>query len=231
VQLGRLSRTTRTIPLVAALAAVAALALAPAAAADKRKVQIVPADQVLAKNALVRLSDLGNPVGWSGGSIKPTPPSSFTCGLYTAKQSDLVLTGTAATKWMHTGLQINSQSQVLRTERMVDLDWRRTITRAGVIDCLRQMFASGLPKGQKLVSFGTFSFPKVAKLTAAFRGLVDVGVGKSAIRILVDLVVVGTGRVELTLITTAPYAARADVESAEAQLAQMMVARAQPGIA
>jgi len=194
-------------------------------------VQIVPADQALAKNALVRLGDLGNSVGWSGGPAKPAPPSSFTCGSYTAKRSDLVLTGTAATKWMHTGLQIDSESQVLRTEKIVDLVWRRTVTPAGVIDCLRQMFVSGLPKGQKLVSFGALAFPKVARLTAAYRGLVDVGVGKSAIRILVDLVVVRTGRVELTLITTAPYSARAAVESAEASLAQLMVARAQPGIA
>ena len=213
------------------LAFIVALALAPAAAGDKEQVQIVRADQALAKNALVRLSDLGNPIGWSGGATKPTPPSSFTCGSYTAKQSDLVLTGSAATKWMHTGLQIDTESQVLRTEKMVDLDWRRTVTHAGVIECLRQMFVSGLPKGQKLVSFGTFTFPKVAKLTAAFRGLVDVGTGKSAVRILVDLVVVGAGRVELTLITTAPYSARAAVESAEARLAQLMVARAQPGIA
>jgi hypothetical protein len=50
-------------------------------------------------------------------------------------------------------------------------------------------------------------------------------------RVLVDLVVVGTGRVELTLITTAPYSAHAAVESAEATLAELMVARAQPGVA
>jgi hypothetical protein len=194
-------------------------------------VQIVPADQALAKNALVRLTDLGNPLGWSGGPAKPAPPSSFRCGAYTAKQSDLVLTGNAATKWVHTGLQIGSESQVLRTEKMVALDWHRTVTHAGTVDCLRQTFLAGLPKGQKLVSFGAFSFPKVAKLTAAFRGLVAVGTGRSTMRVLVDLVVVGTGRVELTLITTAPYSARAAVESAEATLAELMVARAQPGIA
>jgi hypothetical protein len=231
VRPGRLSPSASSISLVVALAVVTALALAPGATADREKVQIVPADQALAKNALVRLSDLGNPVGWRGGPTKPTPPSSFTCGSYTAKQSDLVLTGTAAAKWVHTGLQIDSESQVLRTEKMVDLDWQRTVTHAGVVDCLRQMFMSGLPKGQRLVSFGTFAFPKVAKLTAGFRGLVDVGTGKSAVRVLVDLVVVGAGRVELTLITTAPYSAHAAVESAEARLAQLMAARAQPGAA
>jgi hypothetical protein len=231
VGLGRLSHAVKAIGLVVAFALAAALALAPVAAGDKEKVQIVAADQALAKSALVRLDDLGNPDGWSGGPTKPTPPASFTCGSYTARQSDLVLTGTAANKWMHTGLQIDSESQVLRSERMVALDWQRTVTHPGVTDCLRRMFLSELPKGQKLVAFGPLAFPKVARLTAAFRGLIDVGTGRSAVRIIVDLVVVGAGRVELTLITTAPYSARAAVGNAEARLAQLMVERAQPGIA
>ena len=163
--------------------------------------------------------------------MKPAPPSSFTCGSYTAKQSDLVLTGNAAAKWSHSGLEIDSESQVLRSANMVVLDWQRTVTHAGVTACLRQKFASGLPKGQKLVSFGPVTFPKVAKLTAAYRGLVDVGSGKSAVRVLVDVVVFGAGRVELTLITTAPYSARQPVQNAEARLAQVMVARALPGAA
>ncbi len=217
--------------VVIATVVLVTLALAPSAAGDREKVRLVPADQALAKNALVRLSDLGDPKGWSGGRTKPTPPSSFTCGSYTAKQSDLVLTGAAASRWMHTGLQLDSESQVLRTASMVNLDWRRTVTFPGVTNCLRLMFASGLPKGQRLVAFGPLAFPKVAKLTAAFRGLVAVGTGTRAVRILVDLVVVGAGRVELTLITTAPHSARDAVTNAEARLAQVMVARAQPGIA
>src|SRR6185437_11670749 len=86
-------------------AVAAALAFCAGALADKEKVQIVPADQALAKNALVHIGDLGSPVGWSGGQTKPTPPTSFTCGGYTAKQSDLVLTGNAAARWLHSGLE------------------------------------------------------------------------------------------------------------------------------
>jgi hypothetical protein len=222
---------TKAIALLLALAFVAALALSPAAAGDREKVHIVAADQALARSALVRLTDLGNPDGWAGGPRKPAPPSSFTCGSYTARQSDLVLTGAAASKWTHTGLQIDSESQVLRTAKMVDLDWRRTVTHPGVVDCMRRTFLSGLPKGQRLVAFGQLAFPPVAKLSAAFRGLVVVGVGQTSVRVLVDLVVVAAGRVELTLITTAPYSARAAVESAEMRLIQLLVARAQPGVA
>jgi len=224
-------RVRRRAPWSVGAALVAALVVCGAASADKEKVQIVAADQSLAKNALVRLADLGSPAGWSGGQTKPTPPTSFTCGKYTAKQSDLVLTGNAAAKWMHSGLQINSEAQVLKTENMVALDWQRTVTHAGVVDCLRQKFAAGLPKGQKLVSFGPVAFPKVASHSAAFRGLVDVSTGNSTVRVLVDVVVVGAGRVELTLITTAPYVAREPIQAAEAHLVQVLAARAQPGSA
>lgn len=219
------------LPRAVVVALVAALTLCASAAADKEKVQIVAADQAIAKSALVRLGDLGNVAGWSGGPMAPSPPSSFTCGTYTAKQSDLVLTGNASAKWTHPGLQFDSESQVLRTARMVDLDWQRTVTHAGVVECLRGKFASGLPNGQKLVSFAPLSFPKVAEHTAAFRALVDVAAGTTTVRVLVDVVVFGAGRVELTLITTAPYSARAPVESLEARLARVMVARALPGSA
>jgi hypothetical protein len=224
VRLGRLSSAL-------AAASLTALLLCAAAWGDREKVHIVAADQAVAKNALVRIADLGSPTGWSGGPTKPTPPTSFRCGSYVAKQSDLVLTGNAAARWMHNGLEIDSESQVLRTEDMVARDWQRTVAHAGVTECLRKKFASGLPKGQKLVSFGSISFPKIGNLTAAYRGLVDVGSGKSAVRVLVDVVVFGAGRVELTLITTAPYYARVPVANAEARLAQIMVARAQPGAA
>jgi hypothetical protein len=221
---------TRIWAVVAAVL-LAALVVCGAAAADKEKVQIVAADQALAKNALVRLGDLGNPVGWSGGQAPATPPTSFKCGSYVAKQSDLVLTGNAAARWRHSGLEIDSEAQVLRSSGMVSLDWQRTVTHAGVVDCLRQRFKAGLPKGQKLVSFDAVTFPKIGQHSAAFRGLIDVATGAKTVRVLVDVVVVGAGRVELTLITTAPYSARAPVQTAEMRLAQLLAARAQPGSA
>ena len=220
----------RLYPVLAAASSIGLLACS-GAWGDRERVQIVPTDQTLARNALVHLEDLGSPTGWTGGATRPTPPTSFRCGSYVAKQSDLVLTGNAAARWTHNGLEIDSESQVLRTENMVARDWQRTVTHAGVTECLRQKFASGLPKGQKLVSFGVMAFPKVAKLTAAYRGVVDVGTGKKTVRVLVDVVVFGAGRVELTLITTAPYFARGEVANAESRLAQIMVARAQPGAA
>jgi hypothetical protein len=213
------------------VAAVLALAGAGGAWADDREqVHFAAADQTLAKVAVVQRADLGDPAGWTGGPSKPSPPSSFTCGSYHAKQSDLVLTGSAATKWTHAGLEFDSEAQVLKTERMVRLDWQRTVTHPGVADCLRKQFAAGLAPTQRLVSFQSTPFPKVATFTAAFRGVIEVA-GKGKARVIVDVVVFGTGRVELTLITTAPYSARGPVAAAEGRLAQLMVVRARPGAA
>jgi hypothetical protein len=216
--------------LIVALAA-CALAVPGGALADKEKVQLVAADQAIAKKSVVRLADLGDPTGWSGGATKPSPPSSLTCGSYTAKQSDLVLTGSAAAKWKHAGLEFDSEAQVLRTAAMVRLDWQRTVTHAGIPACLRERLASSLPKDQKLVSFDRLAFPKVASFTAAFRGVIDVTEPTGTVRVFVDIVAFGGGRVELTLITTAAYAARAPVVSAEGRLAQVLIARATPGSA
>jgi len=214
-----------------AACALGSLFAAAGAAADRERVQIVEADQQLARAAVVRLADLGDPAGWSGGPTRPPPPAAFTCGTYEAKQSDLVLTGSAAANWRHAGLEFDSEAQVLRSAEMVRLDWLRTVTHPGVTACLRRKLGTGLPKGEKLVAFAPRALPKLAAYTAGFRGVIDVTQGGSTVRVLVDIVVFGAGRVELSLITTAPYAARSQVGPAELRLARIMLARAQPGAA
>jgi hypothetical protein len=210
---------------------ICALALAGSALADKEKVQLVAADQALAKQSVLQQSDLGATAGWSGGPAPASPPASLTCGSYHAKQSDLVLTGNAAANWKHAGLEFDSTAQVLRTAAMVKLDWARTVAHTGIPDCLRQRLAAGLPATQKLVSFARVGFPKVGELTAAFRGVIDVKEAGGTVRVFVDVVAFGSGRVELTLITTAAYADRAAVVGAEGRLARAMLARALPGSA
>jgi hypothetical protein len=222
--------TPRIVP--ALVVAWGALSFTSLTWADREKVKLVPADQSLARSGVLRLADLGGASGWTGGATKPSPPTSFTCGTYHARQSDLVLTGSAAAMWQHTaGLQFNSEVQVLRSARMVELDWQRTVTHAGITGCLRQRFGSGLPKGEKVVSFGAVPFPKIAPLTAAYRALIDVRGMHGTVRVMVDIVVFGAGRVELTLVTTAPYVARTTVAPAEVRLAETMAARVQPGAA
>jgi hypothetical protein len=211
--------------------AVCALALAGPALADKEKVQITAADQAVAKQSVVQQADLGASAGWSGGPTKASPPAALTCGSYHAKQSDLVLTGNAAANWKHAGLEFDSTAQVLRTAAMVKLDWARTVAHTGIPECLRQKLVSGLPATQKLESFARIGFPKVGELTAAFRGVIDVTEPGGTVRVFVDVLAFGSGRVELTLITTAAYSDRAAVVSAEGRLARAMLARALPGSA
>jgi len=211
--------------------ALCALVVAGPALADKEKVQIVAADQALAKQSVVQQSDLGTAGGWSGGPTPPSPPAALDCGSYHAKQSDLVLTGNAAANWKHAGLEFDSTAQVLRTPAMVKLDWARTVAHTGIPECLRQKLVSGLPATQRLVSFTRIGFPKVGELTTAFRGVIDVKETGGTVRVFVDVVAFGSGRVELTLITTAAYADRAPVVGAEGRLARAMLARALPGSA
>jgi hypothetical protein len=45
------------------------------------------------------------------------------------------------------------------------------------------------------------------------------------VRLLVDLALVGRGRIEVMLTTTAPYAARGPVKAAEVRLARILVGR------
>jgi hypothetical protein len=110
---------------------------------------------------------------------------------------------------------------------MVELDWQRTVVAPQVLPCLREVAArQAASQNMRLVSARWFSFPRVAPRTAAFRTLLDVTSGTATVRVLVDVVVLGKGRSELTLITTAPAAARPQVQAAEVRLARLLAARA-----
>src|ERR1041384_4489843 len=112
-----------------------AAAGAAAAAGGREQIKLNAHHNALARAAVIKLSDLGT--GWTGGLTKPdlTPPP--TCPGYNPKQSDLVLTGAAQSHFTHTGLDIQSEAQVLKTAQMVSLDWHRSIETPGLVPCLR----------------------------------------------------------------------------------------------
>jgi len=91
--------------------------------------------------------------------------------------------------------------------------------------CLRTMLARSLPSSQRLVSFTRLRFPRLAPYAAAFRALVQVSVGGQQARVVVDMIVVGRSRTELTLSIGAPSAARTGLPAAEARLAKLLLAR------
>jgi hypothetical protein len=215
----------------AVLAVVAFLALSAAGTAEsasappsKEQVRFTAADQAAARAAVVRLTDLGSS-GWEGGRLKPDVGSGLTCRGYSPKQSDLVLTGAAETAWHRPGLQVRSVAQVLKTRAMVARDWARTVSDPRAIACLRGAVTKGLTSSERLVSFRRLSFPRLATFATAYRAIVEVSAGGASARVLVDLVLVGRSRTELTLLLAAPAAAGASIAAADVRLARTLLAR------
>jgi hypothetical protein len=215
----------------AVLALVAFLALSAAGTAEpasappsKEQVRFTAADQAAARAAVVRLTDLGSS-GWQGGRLKPDVGSGLTCRGYSPKQSDLVLTGAAETAWHRPGLQVRSVAQVLKTRAMVARDWARTVTDPRAVACLRGAVTKGLTSSEHLVSFRRLPFPRLATFATAYRAIVEVSAGGASARVLVDLVLVGRSRTELTLLLAAPAAAGASIAAADVRLARALLVR------
>jgi hypothetical protein len=217
--------------LAASAVAVLALVVVGAAFGDKEQVRLTKADMAKARAIALRISDIGGAGrGWTGAAKKPDPPSSLDCGTYSPKQSDLVLTGQAETDYAVSGLEFDNQVEILKTARMVKLDWQRSVGSPELLPCLRRLFAKNLPASEKLISFSRIGFPKIGTYSAAYRAIIDVG-ATSKTRVMIDFALVGIDRTEITLITTAPYAVAKQVSLAEVQLARALIARATPGAA
>jgi hypothetical protein len=197
--------------------------VAGGASPGKEKISLNTADQAAARAAVLRRSDFGP--GWSGGRTKPDLSAAPTCPNYHPKQSDLVLTGAAESLFHRPGMEVDSEVQVLRTARMVTLDWRSVIA-PGALPCLRSLLAKGLGTDATVVSFRKLAFPKLTRYTAAFRAVVRVEVSGTAVRVLADAVLVGRRRSEITLNVAAPATVATALPAAERRLARKILARA-----
>jgi hypothetical protein len=224
-------RRPRSWTAAVTLALIAALTLATAALAahtDKEQIHLTAADQAFARATVLTKADLGTVGTWTGGSVKPDLGSAPPCASFQPKQSDLVLTGAAETKFKQPGIEFDSEAQVLRTPQMVKLDWQRTVIAAGLLPCLRSVLAKSSSAATKIVSVRRMAFPHVSQYTAAIRVLLDVKAGSSTVplRAFVDIVFVGHGRTEISLTTTALMINDKVTRAAEARLALIMAARA-----
>jgi hypothetical protein len=203
-----------------------ALPLAGAATVDKEQIHLTAAGQTAARAAVMQRADLGAATGWTGGPKKPDLSPGTGCANFNPKQSDLVLIGAAKTVFKHTGVEFDSEAQVLQTPAMVRLDWQRTVLSPQVLPCARSNFQKHLTTSERLVSARRLAFPAVATYSRAYRIIVAVTSGSTTVRIFVDLVLMGRGSTEITLTTTAPLVAEAAVRAAEVRLARTLVARA-----
>jgi hypothetical protein len=215
-----MARRAGTATLAIALVVVASAA---ASGPGKQKIELNAADQARARAVVLRRSDLG--AGWTGGRVKPDLTSQVSCASYHPKVSDLVVTGAAASQFRGTGIALVNEVEIFRTAAMVDRDWRRSIVPAAV-PCLRRTLTKGLGAQAKVLSFGRIPFPKIGTHSAAFRGVVAVSALGQTVRVLLDIVLVGKGRTEISLDASAPAAAARVVSSAERRLARMLAARA-----
>src|SRR5438105_15040184 len=107
--------------------AMVALTIAAAVSAGGgEQIRFNAADQAAARAVVIRRADLGTS-GWVGGRVKPDLSAGPSCPNYHPKVSDLVLTGSARTNFRRSGFEFDSQAGVLKTRRMVALDWRRSV--------------------------------------------------------------------------------------------------------
>lgn len=187
---------------------------------EKPQVKYNDADQATARAIVLRRSDLPGS-GWKGGQVKPEI-SGGGCSTYHPKQAGLVVTGAAATEFARSGRDFNSLVQVLRTEHMVALDWKRTGIDPRIHACYRRAFVNELRSvNGKLESYGRIPFPQVAKYAREYRVVFTV----RNVRWLSDALLIGRGRVELSTTVTAPFGEKATITKLEQTLARTLVAR------
>jgi hypothetical protein len=214
------------LPLVALLVcAIAGSALA--ATGDREQHRFTAADQAAARSAVLVRSDLGK-TGWTGGAKKPDLSPPVPCANWNPKQSDLVLTGAAETDWKHAGLEIDTEAQVLQTAEMVKLDWQRTVTDPHAIPCLESELKKSLSgaASAKFVSFKRLSFPHIGTFSRAYLTTIDVTSSGKTVPVVIEVVLVGSKRTELTMTSTTAKALQSVVAPENIRLARKLVARA-----
>ena len=112
------------------------------------------------------------------------------------------MTGASESKFQSSGVFVSSQGLVLRTPAMVRDRLAAHRRKPGVLG-LRQAGAGDL-EGGKLVSLKKMAFPKLAEYSARYRLVYDFGkAGKPAL-VLMDMIMVGEGRSEISLFVSAP---------------------------
>jgi hypothetical protein len=192
------------------------VAVQAAWAAESYVTRYEAADQAAAKAITLTKADLG--AGWKGGRIKPDLTND-TCA---TKRSDLVLTGASESEFETNGAYVTSQGLVLRTAAMVRLDWQRTIGKPSFWACARK---EATIEGARLVSLKNIGFPKLAPYSARHRLVYDFGKAGNPALVLMDMITLGEGRSEITLIVSAPYADRSAADGAGRRLAKILLSR------
>jgi hypothetical protein len=190
----------------------------------KEQIKLTAGGQAAAREVVLRRSDLGS-TAWRGGAVTPDLSGGPRCATYQPKQSDLVLTGAARSRYARSLVVFDNEVQVLKTRRMVRLDWQRTVLDPRVLPCARQTLLQQLGGGVKLVSFRIVPFPRLSPYARKYRAIVSSPTGGSRARVVADIVLVGRSRTEITLSAAAPAAAAGPLALSEVRIARTLLAR------
>jgi len=204
-----------------------ALALGTTASAanpGREKIEFNTADQAAARAVGVSRADLRPLGGWTGGQVKPDLSASPTCPSYHPRLSDFVLTGAASTDWNRATAEVNAQTEILRTARMVRREWQLQVKNPAALPCVRRFTAKSLAaQGATLLSLTRIPFPRIATYTAAYLLVARVG----SVKVASELLQFGRGRTEITLTVTDLFAARRAVSAQTLGLARILADRIQ----
>ncbi len=185
----------------ASLAAAAlVLALCGAALADNYSYHRVARDDASAAALTLKRSDLPASLRLTGGRVKPDEtPNTETCNGYSPKESDLVVTGDAATRYSNKAagiLGVYSQVQLMKTSAMAATD---------VVRGARMLSRACSAQSAKSEHLKLLSFKSLGRATCAcdFSDSItfETGTPNAAIHTLWVFTVMRRGRVEASLIT------------------------------
>ena len=209
-----------SIRVVACVIGLGLVFVQAALAVEKQPTRFNAADQAAAKALTLKAADIGP--GWRGGAKPPDLNPDSPCAM---KRSDLVLTGAARSEFKTQGASISSESNVLQSPALVTAEWQRTIQSVTFMACARRAYMKSDEANVKVVSFTKLAFPKLTRYAARYRVVADYGASGNTVRVLVDLIFLGQGRSEISLIVSTPYADRIAADGAERRLAQILVKR------
>jgi hypothetical protein len=220
---GILPPPMRRLVLLGAALFTAFVVIADATASDPNRetIRLNASDQAAARAVVLKKADLRARGFWTGGNTKPDLTPNPTCPDYHPDLSQFVVTGAAASDWKTGIIEIQTQSEVLQTARMVRKEWQLQIQAPGAIACLRSITNKEFASGARLVSFTRIPFPHIATYTAAFR----IVVASSNVRAVIHVAVFGRSRTEVSLTMGGLYSARASIASETKRLARVLASR------
>jgi hypothetical protein len=197
-------RAVCLLPTLAACLAIAASAEPAAAGENDPKQAIKPADQALARTALVTKADLG--AGWVvQASSESTPDPDVDCGGYDPDESHLTVTGDADGKRLafstaQARLFVDSGARVYKSLAQANESWRIN-SKPGVWSCFgKQLEASSSSTLTIRVRSATAATPPAASAPKRLAGRIVFDMTTKStgqtVRIYMDVLVLQRGRVQ-----------------------------------